>query len=375
MIRRIGGSLAAKLVAAQLLVIIAGSATLAIVALLVAPGIYHSHVQEALGTVPEAVSDHLDRAFEDAMVVALGIAIGAAILTAATASGFLALRLLRPIRAMAEGARRISAGDYDSRVPANGTDELAVLAGCFNEMASSLRTAERRRRELISDVAHEFRTPLATLEGYVEGMADGTLPRSDENLDVLAHETRRLARLLDDLSRVSLAEERQLDLRLAEIETSELVTISARAAAPAYAEKDVRLDVQGDGPSAPVIVDADRIGEVLGNLLANALRHTPPRGTVEIGWWRGGDHVEIVVADTGEGIAPEHLQRIFERFYRVDRARARASGGSGIGLTIARAIVEAHGGRLSATSGGRGHGARLTVRLPLAGAPSGAASV
>jgi signal transduction histidine kinase len=135
---------------------------------------------------------------------------------------------------------------------------------------------------------------------------------------------------------------------------------------PAFADKRVRLAVKPDRAPAPLRVDADRIDEVLGNLLDNALRHTPPEGRVEVGWSRHGDHVEISVVDSGEGIAPEHLARIFERFYRVDRARARTSGGSGIGLTIARAIVEAHGGRIWAASRGRGHGAHLVVRLPLA---------
>lgn len=366
MIRALGRSLAAKLITAQLLVILAGSATLALVALLVAPGLFHTHVREALGVVPAAVNDHLDQAFADAILVALGIAIGAAALTAVAASGFLAVRMLRPIRALADGAKRIAAGHYETRVPEAGRDELAVLGGAFNEMAASLQTAERRRRELISDVAHEFRTPLATVEGYVEAMTDGTLPRSDENLDVLTHETRRMARLLEDLSKVSMAEERQLGLRLALSEPQGLIEQAVQAAAVAYAEKGVTLDARVDLRSAPVLVDDDRIAQMLGNLLDNALRHTPRGGRVEIGAMRRGDSVEMWVSDTGEGIAPQHLERIFERFYRIDPARARSSGGSGIGLAIARAIVAAHGGRMWAESSGRGGGARFIVTLPLA---------
>jgi two-component system sensor histidine kinase BaeS len=275
---------------------------------------------------------------------------------------------------MADGARRIAAGHYEARVPEAGRDELAVLGRAFNEMAASLQTAERRRQELVSDVAHEFRTPLATLKGYVEGMADGTLPRDAATLRILAEETRRLSRLVEDLSKVSRAEERQLDLRLSTTETRTLVESAIRAAERAFAEKGVALDLRPGRAPAPLLVDPDRIAEVLGNLLANALRHTPPGGRVEVGWSHVGDGVEISVADTGEGIAPEHVERIFERFYRVDRARARASGGSGIGLTIARAIVEAHGGRIWAASRGPGHGARLVVRLPLARARAEGAS-
>ena len=283
MIRRLRRSLAAKLIVAQLLVIVAGSATLVLVALLVAPGLFHTHVREALGVVPEAVNDHLDRAFADAIMVALAIAISAAAITAVAVSGFLAMRMLRPIRAMAEGSRRIAAGQYEARVPEAGQDELGVLGRAFNEMAASLQTAERRRRELISDVAHEFRTPLATVEGYVEAMTDGTLPRSDENLDVLTQETRRMARLLEDLSKVSRAEERQLDLRLTAAEPAMLIQRAAQAASPAYVEKGVTLHVPPGLGSAPVLVDTDRIAEVFGNLLENALRHTPPGGRVEMG--------------------------------------------------------------------------------------------
>jgi two-component system, OmpR family, sensor histidine kinase BaeS len=363
-IRALPRSLAVKLVVAQLLVILAGSVTLALVALLVAPGLFHTHVREALGVVPQAVTDHLDQAFMDAILVALGVATAAAAITATAVSGLLAVRMLRPIRAMAAAAERIAAGNYEVRVPEVGQDELAVLGRAFNGMATSLQTAERRRRELVSDVAHEFRTPLATVEGYVEAMSDGTLPRSDENLALLTRETHRMARLLEDLSKVSKAEERQLDLRFAVSEARDLVARAAQTASLAYADKGVTLDVREGPASAPLLVDVDRMAEVLGNLLVNALRHTPVGGRVGIGARLSRDHVEIWVEDSGEGLAPDDLERVFERFYRVDRARARASGGSGIGLTIARAIVTAHGGRLWVESRGRGAGARFTLTLP-----------
>lgn len=366
MIGALRRSLAAKLVVAQLLVIVAGSVTLALVALLVAPTLFHTHVREALGVVPQAVADHLDRAFMDAILVALGIATATAALTAIAASGFLAVRMLRPIRAMAAGARRITAGRYEVRVPETGQDELAVLGRAFNEMATSLETAERRRRELVSDVAHEFRTPLATVQGYVEAMADGTLPRSDDNLAVLTQEAHRMARLLEDLSKVSMAEERQLDLRFVVTQADGLIARARQAVSLAYAGKGVTLDVHECSEAASVLVDADRMAEVLGNLLTNALRHTPQGGRVQISSRLRGSEVEIWVEDSGEGIAPDELERVFERFYRVDRARSRASGGSGIGLTIARAIVTAHGGRLWAESAGSGMGARFVTALPVA---------
>lgn len=362
--RRLRRSLTAKLLAAQMLVIVAGSVTLALVALAIAPSLFHTHVRDALGIVPEDVSRHLDEAFEDAVLVSLAIAIGAAALTAAVASGFLAVRIVRPIRALAEASQRIARGAYGSRVPVGGSDELAVLAASFNEMAASLESAEHRRRELLSDVAHELRTPLATIEGYVEGLRDGVVAPEGPTWTLLETETGRLRRLVDDLQMVSRAEERQLDLRTVEIDPSLLVEAAVQGAAPAYEVKGVRLERDADPRLPAVAVDPDRIGEVLANLLENALRHTKAGGLVEVRAARRGADVELSVSDTGEGIAPEHLERVFERFFRSDPARSRATGGSGIGLTIARAIVEAHGGRLRAESDGPGRGARFVLSLP-----------
>ena len=368
--RRLRKSLTAKLLAAQILVILAGSATLALVALAVAPGLFHDHVRDALGVVPEDVSRHLDEAFRNSVLIALAIAIGAAALTAAVASGFLAVRIVRPIRALAAAAQRIARGAYGSRVPVGGSDELAVLAESFNEMAASLEAAERRRRELVSDVAHELRTPLATIEGYVEGLRDGVVAPEASTWTLLGTETGRLRRLVDDLHEVSRAEERQLDLRVVEVEPRSLVEAAARSAAPAYEAKGVELERVAESRLPSVEVDPDRIEEVLANLLENALRHTPRGGCVEVRAERRGSRVLLSVTDSGEGIEPEHVERVFERFFRSDPARSRVTGGSGIGLTISRAIVEAHGGSLLAESDGPGRGAKFVLTLPAGGTRS-----
>jgi len=363
-VRGLRRSLAAKLLAAQLLVIVAGSATLALVALAIAPDLFHAHVREALGIVPDDVARHLDEAFEDAVLVSLAVAIGAAALAAALASAFLAIRIVRPIRALARASQEIARGAYGSRVAAGGSDELALLAASFNEMAASLESAERRRRALLSDVAHELRTPLATIEGYVEGLRDGIVAPEQSTWSLLASETARLQRLVEDLQLVSRAEERQLDLRTQEVEPGALVADAAARMAPSYEAKGVRLVPEVEPGLPTVAVDPDRLGEVLANLLDNALRHTPAGGTVSLrAALRRGD-LELAVSDTGEGIAPEHLGRVFERFYRADQARSRATGGSGIGLAIAKAIVEAHGGSLRAESDGPGRGATFVVTLP-----------
>ena len=366
MIRPLRRSLTGKLLLAQLLVIVAGATTLALVALAIAPGLFREHVRDALGVVPEDVARHLDEAFDDAVLLALGIAIAAAAITAAAVSWFLSVRIVRPIGRLATAAERISRGSYGERVPVTGSDELSVLAAAFNEMAASLESAELRRRQLLSDLAHELRTPLATIEGYVEGVRDGVVPPTPETWSVLGTESGRIRRLIDDLQKVSRAEERQLDLRIRPLAPGAIVAEAAQAAGPAYAAKGVALAITADDRLQPVAADGDRIGEVLTNLLDNALRHTPAGGRVEVRADGRGEEVEFTVSDSGEGIAPEHLGRVFERFYRVDSGRTRARGGSGIGLAIARALVEAHGGRIRAESDGPGSGARFVVTIPTA---------
>ena len=192
------------------------------------------------------------------------------------------------------------------------------------------------------------------------------MPASAETWAVLETESGRLRRLVDDLQKVSRAEERQLDLRIRPVSPAAIVAAAVQAAEPAYLAKKMELRCTVDERLPQLAADPDRIGEVLSNLLDNALRHTPPGGRVEVLAERHGDDVELVVVDSGEGIPPEHLGRVFERFYRVDSGRTRAMGGSGIGLAIARALVEAHGGRIRAESEGAGQGARFIVTLPTA---------
>ena len=359
-------SLGGKLLAAQLLVILAGTATLVIVALEIGPAIFHHHVREALGVVPDSVMRHLDAAFGDALLISLAVAVGASGATAAAISWMLATRIVRPIRALAAASRRVAQGSYGERVSVAANDEIGALAAAFNEMADALESTERRRHELLSDVAHELRTPVATLNGYVEGLRDGVVEPTARTWHLLHTETARLGRLVDDLRKVSLAEERQLDLRRVRSGVYQLLDDAAAGAKAAYAGKGVALHVEPGDRLPTADVDRDRIAEVLANLLSNALRHTPAGGTVVLSGTRAGDgFVELAVADSGEGIPPELLGRVFERFYRTDDARSRDRGGSGIGLTISRAIAEAHGGTLRAESSGVGRGARFVLTLPV----------
>jgi signal transduction histidine kinase len=361
-----GDGLMRKLLGAQLAVIAAGSAALALVALLLGPSLYHHHIHEALGYVPPTVMHHLDRAFGEALALSLGVGIAAALITAAIVSVFLSSRIVRPVHALAAAAGRVSSGDYNARVKADGgNDELAVLARSFNDMAGSLASTEQRRRRLLSDVAHELRTPLATIDAYLEGLSDGVVAPDDETWTILRHESARLNRLSEDITRVSRAEEHQLALHLEHVPPQQLIDAATSAAAPAFAAKGVQLQAAG-GDAPDVAVDRDRIGEILANLLENAVRHTPAGGRVTVSARADGDDALITVADTGEGFGADEVERIFERFYRVDPSRSRDRGGSGIGLTISRALAEAQAGTLSAESEGPGRGSRFLLRLPRA---------
>src|SRR6266568_4655693 len=280
---RVRGSLGAKLLLAQMLVVIAGSLTLAVVALAVAPGVFHAHVRMALGVVPPETARHLDEGLAKAITVALGTGTGVAVATALGVSFLLARRITSPIRSLDHAAGRVARGRYTARVPVPaGGDELARLAAAFNTMAEALEASEQRRTELLADLAHELRTPLATIDGYLEGVADGVIAPDDAILPVLQTETARLRRLVDDLNAVSRAEERQLDLHPVRCDSDKLLTTAVQAGQAAYAAKKVTLTRTIDRHLPQVMVDPDRMGEVLANLLGNAFRHTPSGGSVEV---------------------------------------------------------------------------------------------
>lgn len=363
---RLRRSLAAKLLLGEMLVVLAGAATLLLAALWIGPAVFHHHVRDALGSVPSDVARHLDEAFGQSTLIALAIATGVAIVTAVLVSWLVARRVVQPIRRLADSAKHIARGAYDERVDTAGEDELAELAGAFNAMAGSLERSEQRRRRLLSDVAHELRTPLATINAHLEGLSDGVLQPNDETLTTMRGETARLARLVDDLQAVSRAEERQLQLDVRPLEPAALLDAAARAAKPAATAAGVELTVEAEPRLPQVAVDGGRIAEVFDNLISNAVRHSAAGSTVTLSAGAACNTIELRVHDTGSGIAPEHLERIFERFFRADAARSRPDGGSGIGLTITRAIVEAHGGRIAAASDGPGTGATFTVTLPQA---------
>jgi two-component system sensor histidine kinase BaeS len=305
-------------------------------------------------------------AFRETLARALLLASAAGILAAVGASLFVSGRVLGPVRRLGVASRRLAAGHYGERVPAESDDELGDLALSFNELASTLEATERRRLELIGDVAHELRTPVATLQGYLEGLLDGVVEPAPSTWARLHDETGRLRRLVDDLQELSRAEAGQIPLRPRPLDPAELVRLAVERLAGQFADKGLTLAVELPPTLPQVLADPERAVQVLSNLLTNALRYTPAPGGARVTARTVGQEVEFQVADTGVGIAAEHLPHLFERFYRVDKSRSRALGGSGIGLTIARALAEAMGGRLRAESPGPDHGATFTFTLLIA---------
>jgi histidine kinase len=308
----------------------------------------------------------LERLYRTGLTDALWISGAAAVLAAIAASVFVTRRIMRPVRALAAASRRVAEGHYSERVPAHGQDELGALSDSFNTMAAALEQTEARRRALLADVAHELRTPLAGIKGYMEGLTDGVLPSEPEVFNRVSTDVERLQRLVTDLEELSRLDAGVLTLSRRRVTPARLIHAAVERLRPQADEKGlvVTADVQGTLP--PVDVDQDRVHQVLVNLIGNAIQYTPPPGRVAVVAQIRDGTVQIDVTDTGIGIAPEHRSHLFDRFYRVDRSRARAGGGSGLGLTIARYLVEAHGGRIWASSPGIGKGSTFSFTLPIA---------
>jgi two-component system, OmpR family, sensor histidine kinase BaeS len=355
--------LARRLLLGQVLVIGVGVLTLAGVALLLGPPIFRHHVHEAVGRVTEDMALHLDEAFATTLLLAVAVGVTTAVLAALVMSWLLASRIAQPVEQLSAAAARIATGHLDARAPRPPVDdELGDLAATFNEMASALQHTEEQRRRLLGDVAHELRTPLATVEGYLEGLEDGVIDPHPSTWETLRDASHRLRRLVDDLALVSRAEEGRIDLEIGPVDSVSLVERTARASAKAVGEAQLTLRTEVGEGLPRIRGDDARLRQVLANLLDNAIRHTPAGGTIILRVSRATQGVTIEVEDSGPGFATTDLPHVFERFYRADPARSNHAG-SGIGLTISRAIVHAHGGELTAANVD-GAGARLRLELP-----------
>lgn len=352
-----------RLFVSYAIVVLAGAATLVITFSLLAPTAFDDHMQgmNAMSGMHSATDSH--QAFVEALRSSLPIATLVSVALSAVVAAVVARRFLRPIEAVRRATARLVDGHYDERVDLPDEPELAALARDVNRLAASLETTERRRGELIAEVAHELRTPITTIDGYIEGMIDGTYEPTAEVLASIGEESARLGRLAADLGALSRADEGALDLQPHQADLSQLAHRVAQRLRPQFDDKQVTLQIQAE-PALIVEVDEQRIAQVLTNLLGNALTYTPPGGRVSVTARDADDTAYVDVTDTGLGLAADDLAHIFDRFYRVPGV-ARPSGGSGIGLTIARSLARAHGGDIHATSPGPGHGATLTLELPL----------
>jgi signal transduction histidine kinase len=358
-----GPRLASRVFWAMVLVVLAGAGTLIAVSLMLAPAVFHRHLDQA-GVLGESnVAVHVEEAFAVAALASTGAGVLAALAVAGAGSALVARRLTDPIAMTARAAGRLAAGDYAARVeqPRMGP-ELAALADSVNALAQRLEDIERSRIQLMADLAHELRTPVASIEATVEAVADRVLPADDQTLATLTDQSRRLSRLIDDLALVSRAEERSFSLTISTVNAVDLGRAAALGAAAGFTRGGVQLDAP-EGPPVKVLADPDRVGEALDQLLANSLHHCQPGDRVSIAVSRHGLSAELAVTDTGSGFDPADAEKLFQRFYRADPALANPTG-SGIGLTVARALIQAQGGTLTARSPGKGAGATFTIGLP-----------
>ena len=358
--------LASRLLAGQSIVLVAGALTAGLVATIIGPPIFHDHLLQAGHPSNSPELAHIEMAYRDASLISVGVGLLISLLAATAVTWFLTRRLPGPLDQVTHAARELSRGHYATRVPLVGSGtELETLATAFNTMAARLEGVEDTRRRMLSDLAHELRTPIATLSAYHEGLHDGIASLGPDSRAALTEQTERLTRLADDIDEVSTAEEGRLDLDLHDHAVADLLWAAHEGMRERYAAQGVSLVIDPTAAAGLAVkVDRHRIGQVLTNLLTNALRHTPPGATVTVAAQRDGAEVGINVTDNGEGMTPEQLEHAFERFYRGDSARTRDRTGSGIGLTISKAIVDAHGGSITAASAGYSLGTTFIVSVP-----------
>jgi two-component system sensor histidine kinase BaeS len=323
------------------------------------------HVEQMVTLIgPDGVSlrPDLERGVRRTLNAALLASLPLALVVAALTALFSARRVVRSVELLRDGSHAIATGDYGRRLPEEGRDELTDVARHFNRMAAALQTVEQGRVELISNVAHELRTPLSALRGYAEAMNDRVMTPEAVSGAIL-RETAAMERLAQDLSVVSRVEAGAVELHPSDFAPGTLLADAFERFAGVYEERGVALlRAEADG-LPPVTADFERASQILANLLGNALRHTPRGGQVTLGTEQLGGDVLFMVTDTGEGITPEHQARIFERFYRVDPARTRGDG-SGVGLTIAQGLATRMGGSLTVSSSPQG--SVFTLRLLVA---------
>ncbi len=358
-------SLGVRLFVAQGVVLIAALLTAGGVAAAIGPTLFHQHLLE-IGHSPDSPEiPHIEQAYLDASGASLLVAALVATGCALAVSFYVTRRIRRPLESLSRAAEALSRGLHRPLVTGTGAGaEFDTVAGAFNEMAAKLASTEQTRLRLLGDLAHELRTPLANIKAHLEAVDDGVTDWDADTRSLVLAEIDHLSRLAGDLNEVSRAEEGRVSFEMHDQAIDEIVGDVLDNQRPRYVAKNVALHLEGLS-DAIVRVDAIRFGQALNNLLNNALRHTPSGGTVTVTIRvLVTGQLSVEVTDTGDGISADQLPHVFDRFFRGDTARGIDAAGSGVGLTIARALVEAHGGTLDAASGGPGQGSTFTLTLP-----------
>jgi signal transduction histidine kinase len=358
--------LRSRLFLSHLIVMIVGLSTLLTVSKVFTPRLFVLHLQrlEGKGFNLYLIREQLVEGFEFAWSRGAfwSVAVGGS--AAGWLSYLVSKRIMQPLIRIEEVTQKVAAGHLEERLPNSDIPELNRLAISFNRMAANLEGVEQRRRELVGDLTHELRTPLTVLEGYLEGLADGTIEPSIDVYQRLAKETRRLRRLVNDLQELSQAEAGYLPIRTQTLDVRPLLASLVQKFSDQLLEEGPTLYLDCPSDLPPALADPERVEQVLVNLLGNALRYTS-EGSITIHAWNTPDKIWIAVIDTGQGIAAEDLPHVFDRFWRSDRSRDRLSGGTGIGLAISRRLIELQGGAIQVESQ-LNKGSTFQFSLPLA---------
>lgn len=374
MLKIIRRHLGTKFFVSYIIVILIGILVLISATEFIVPDAFERHLVEmarVMGPEANQLENDLFTNFRNAVNESLVFSAVASSVAAIIVSLFVSRQVVAPIRRVMIASQRIAEGNYSERVQIPGgtnreaLDELAQLSVSFNQMALKLEQGETLRKQLIGDIAHELRTPLSTIKGFMEGLMDGILPASAETYLQVHQEAERLQRLVDDLQDLNRVEAGVILLNLEENSIKDLVGNTQKRLIRQFDEKGVSIELNIPEDLPMVSVDRDRMGQVFINIVGNSLQYTPAGGNVMISAKQQNNKVMIIVTDTGIGISSEDLPQIFTRFFRVDKSRSRAGGGSGIGLTISKHLVEAHGGEIWAESAGAGKGSKFTISLPV----------
>ncbi|KLU08388.1 MULTISPECIES: cell wall metabolism sensor histidine kinase WalK [Kocuria] len=358
--------LTVRLMLAQTAVLAVGLIIVVVTAVLIGPNMFYhelvqaGHADAATGLV------HLQDAFRSVSLTALVIGGLPALYIAGLLTFYLYRTIGRSLASFSTAAGEVAAGNYEVRVTsAKLGPEFDSLASSFNEMAARLDAVDTTRRQMLADLAHEMRTPLASLKGHLEGIEDGVVELDGHTTGILNAQITRLERLARDIRQLTAAEEGMTRMQLTPQDPQHLADQAVAAIEPDAAGKGVSITSLSTGMDVtPIPLDPERMGQVLSNLLENALRHTPPGGTITLHTDHAPEAVTYTVTDSGEGISSESLPHVFERFYRANTGREAHRGGSGLGLAISKTLIEAQGGTLEATSAGPGRGASFRIHLP-----------